>query len=220
MLPLSFIASINKDVQDARKLWGDSSLFMKIVIGASIFLTTGSITSLSDVVFEWKGFILDGIEAYRALVVTPLREFAREYNLVYRARTIDVLMIYGVFLASMVRLILSDKPREPEHQRIWRLSVRIIGVLGTALYGTLVWYAEGKNLSANEIWNLVALFVLLTWCASYIGFSYTKLWNTELFLTDKATRRKRRIASFAPIIIAFSITLILGAINMGLTRTR
>ena len=54
------------DVKRARELWSNSSLLMKLVIVASIFL------ALADVVFEWRGFVLQATELYRGGLVEPL----------------------------------------------------------------------------------------------------------------------------------------------------
>ena len=58
--------AFNKDVNEARELWTKSSLLIKLVIVASIFL------SLADVVFEWRGFVLQATELYRGWFVEPL----------------------------------------------------------------------------------------------------------------------------------------------------
>ena len=60
------LGTINKDVNGARELWSNSSLLVKLVIVASIFLT------LADIVFEWRGFGLQAIELYRGWLVEPL----------------------------------------------------------------------------------------------------------------------------------------------------
>jgi len=48
--------TFDKDVNKARELWSNSSLLMKLVIVASICL------ALADVVFEWRGFVLQATE--------------------------------------------------------------------------------------------------------------------------------------------------------------
>ncbi len=63
---MGLFGTFNKDVNEARELWAKSSLLMKLVIVASICLT------LADVVFEWRGFVLQGTELYRGWLVEPL----------------------------------------------------------------------------------------------------------------------------------------------------
>lgn len=47
--------SLAGDIEELKKLWKGASLLMKGAIVLGIILTSSSITSLSDVVFEWKG---------------------------------------------------------------------------------------------------------------------------------------------------------------------
>ena len=56
---VGLFGTFDKDVNKARELWAKSSLFMKLVFVASIFLT------LADVVFEWRGFVLQTTELQR-----------------------------------------------------------------------------------------------------------------------------------------------------------
>ncbi len=63
---MGLFGTFNKDVNEARELWAKISLLMKLIIVASIFLT------LADVVFEWRGFVLQATELYRGWLVESL----------------------------------------------------------------------------------------------------------------------------------------------------
>ena len=45
------------DFKELKQEWKDSSVLKKVLVILVLFLTTGSVTSLSDVVFQWRGFI-------------------------------------------------------------------------------------------------------------------------------------------------------------------
>ena len=46
----------------------------KLFIGVSFFITVSSVTSLSEVVFKWKGFILEALKSYQKYFVETLKE--------------------------------------------------------------------------------------------------------------------------------------------------
>ena len=53
---VGLFGKINKDVDEARELWANSPLFMKLALIVSLVLTTSSVASFVYGVFEWKGF--------------------------------------------------------------------------------------------------------------------------------------------------------------------
>ncbi len=63
---MRLLGTFNKDVNEARELWAKGSLLMKLVIVTSICL------ALADVVFGWRGFVLQATELYRGWFVEPL----------------------------------------------------------------------------------------------------------------------------------------------------
>ena len=63
---MELFGTFNKDVNEARELWAKSSLLIKLVIVASIFL------ALADVVSEWRGFVLQAIELNRGSLIDSI----------------------------------------------------------------------------------------------------------------------------------------------------
>ena len=95
--------SIVDDIKGVKSLWSGASLPFKGLIVVSTFFAVSSITSLSDVIFEWKGFILDGIEFYRGLIVRPLQEFAAQFGLSYARQAVDFFILFCIVSSGWLR---------------------------------------------------------------------------------------------------------------------
>ena len=80
--------------KDLKSAWKDSPGWMKYVIVITTITNATSIASIADIVVEWKGFILTGIEFYRNLTL-PVREFINDISpIALEQWHIDVLIIY------------------------------------------------------------------------------------------------------------------------------
>ena len=91
------------DINEIKKEWKKSSLGIKIIIVLSSFFVFSSITSLSDVIFSWKGFILDGIEFYKSIITHPLKKLLEKINLFYQKPFIDYIIICIILYSSLGR---------------------------------------------------------------------------------------------------------------------
>lgn len=88
----------NKDWSGFKELWGESSLLFKLVSLISIFLALSSITSLSEEVFKWRGFIKDGIDFYRSSLILPVREYLERFGFLITQDEADFLVFYGWYM--------------------------------------------------------------------------------------------------------------------------
>ncbi|NQY07446.1 MAG: hypothetical protein HRT68_14930, partial [Flavobacteriaceae bacterium] len=68
------------DLKSAGDLWENGTILTRAAIVLSTFLASGAIASLSDTVFAWKGFILDGINVYKTWVVHPMLQLASDFG--------------------------------------------------------------------------------------------------------------------------------------------
>ena len=68
---MSLFSDLNSDL---RKEWRTAGPGKKILLSLSVLMTVSSLTSISDVVFRWRGFIADGVGLYHEYVREPLRE--------------------------------------------------------------------------------------------------------------------------------------------------
>lgn len=96
------------DLQEGKHLWKNSSWTSRAVIALSIFIATNPIASLSEPVFRWKGFILDGLEFYREWIRMLVLEIAPAFGLSYTPRQGDfVIVLLLVFTGCIRGLILT-----------------------------------------------------------------------------------------------------------------
>jgi hypothetical protein len=96
--------SLLGEIEEAKKIWQQSGWPIRALIVLSMFLMVNSVASLSDVVFEWKGFILDGLEFYRRWVTEPIRSVTEAVGLTYGENEIDRIMVASITFFSMTPL--------------------------------------------------------------------------------------------------------------------
>ena len=193
--------SIQSDIDEAKKLWNNSSLFTKILIGVSLFLTVSSVTSLADTIVSWRGFIADGLEFYRSWVIDPIHNGARRIGLSYTENEVDMIIVAAVYLTGIVRVTI----------RRWQVQGTSIGkklFAGTAILSLVIAVLSpgltddpAIALSEGNFWALIFGYVIA-------GLVFT------------ATLPKRiptTVLYFGPGALALVVVLVLGAINAGLT---
>lgn len=191
-----FVMSFKSDLEEAKELWKNSSLITKFILGLSVFLTTGSVASLSDVVFKWKGFILDAIVAYRCFITEPISSIAKLIGLSYSNIQVDTLILLSILFVSSARALglrqfIEDFKRSPITESLFYLCILSLPIS----YGL-------SEINVLVIINFALVLVFI-------------------FIMSIAATKDGGIVAIkflSPIIISISFTLILGAINSGLSR--
>lgn len=182
--------------ENFKKLWSESSLFFKFLAVIGFLITFSSITSLSDVIFKWKGFILDGVNFYREWIIYPLQSFMEMRDIIWSQSETDAIILLGINAFMFCRGILLFVPT------LWRRSVVITFV--TQL-GMLVIFAVVISISDFKGWQYIVFFAMIVGALSLIA-------KSSVF------RNHDLINFFKPIIYPLPLVLILGAINAGLVR--
>ncbi|WP_435247351.1 hypothetical protein ACMAZD_11710 [Vibrio sp. nBUS_14] len=180
------------DIQSAKDLWKNGTLLTRACIVISTFLATGAIASLSDVVFAWKGFILDGINFYRSIIAQPLIQIAEIFSLDISSTEVNFLILTGIFMAAIYR-------------KVWvtsKIGMRVtsgtVMLTGLCILVYLVGRSDGLQV------NISVLYIYLGVCLVYPvlrGFS-----------------QQEKTAYYLPIATAIMLNLFAAAINSGLTR--
>ncbi|WP_233884918.1 hypothetical protein [Paraburkholderia flagellata] len=92
------------DVDEVVSVWRKASWPLRAWLLLSGFLAVSSIASLAEDIKNWKGFLKNGIEFYRALIVMPLRIYVLPLLGLHVPRaTIDITIFYLFALASLIR---------------------------------------------------------------------------------------------------------------------
>ena len=200
------------DFNEAKELWSNSSLLTKIFVCVTLFLTTSSIASLSDVVFKWKGFVLDGIAIYRDWLVAPITDYSSYIGLKYSVAEIDALILLDVlFVVPYFRTLLF--PWRKINSNL-EYSVKIKrGAIAAFVSIIALHLLVGASGNESSILILSVAFLGTFWLlvlpSKGLKAAYTELYGSV---------KKYRIVYAGPILFAITTMLILGAINSGLTR--
>lgn len=179
------------DIQEAKSFFPKASLITKLIVILATFLSISSIASLSNVIFSWKGFILDGINFYKHWVTDPLKEFAFNFDVFLNNENIDTLMLCLLMISGVLRETVAKRP--------W-----IESFFGIVLFSCVIFSAI-TNVDANyeaNLWSISILIFMFILMPFFLGFD-----------------SESKIIYFSPIIIGIFAVLVLGAINTGLTRT-
>lgn len=180
------------DIKSATDLWKNGTILSRVYIVVSTFLATGSIASLSDVVFARKGFILDGVNFYRNFIVQPLLQLAEIFRLEISSNEGNFLILTGIFISAIYR-------------KVWvtsEIGMRVTSGTVMLISFCFLAYQVGHSNGLQE--NISPLCSLLIFCLLYPVFGRFS--------------KHERIAYYLPIATAITLNFIVAAINSGLTR--
>ena len=180
------------DLKSAKNLWKNGKPITRFFIVLSTFLASGSIASLSDVVFAWKGFILDGVNVYRSWVVHPMQQLASDFGLSIDNSEVHFLVLTALFMAAIYR-------------KVWvtsEVEMRIFSGLSMLLgFGVLAYLTgNGHEVKKNETFFYIYFVICLVY-PFLRKFSFLE-----------------KVAYYLPVVSGVGVTLFAGAVNAGLSR--
>ena len=180
------------DLKSAGDLWENGTILTRAAIVLSTFLASGAIASLSDTVFAWKGFILDGINVYKTWVVHPMLQLASDFGLSINNFEAHFLILTALFMSAIYR-------------KVWvtsEVGMRIVSGSSMLLALGFLAYLTGNS---NEAQKDETVF--------YIYFAICLIYP---FLRKFSSLEK--VAYYLPIGLGVAVTLLAGAVNAGLSR--
>ncbi|MEM6720327.1 MAG: hypothetical protein AAF611_13460 [Bacteroidota bacterium] len=196
--------SLKSDIDEILKEWKTSSKWFKIVVIVSAFITLSSVASLSDTIFAWKGFILDGVEFYRITILEPIRHLFLIIDIKLSIISTNLLIIWLIIFGSIIRLLFYLAKETNSLRRFFQVFSLVAISL---LYKTILYYISfhynllEKYLERALVYNL-AIFLII--------FSY--------LLYKLVNYKKALLILVGPLLLSIVVILILAAINSGLTR--
>lgn len=175
--------------------WKKYPYWLKIVLGISLFISVSSITSLSDVVFKWKGFIKEGLDFYSVYISSRLKSFYHILGLNLSDPMIDFLVLINLLGAMpLIRTWWSFQKR-----KVNDFHSHIFFLLSPLLFITFLPFVINEHEKWSFFhWYCIGIFIL--------GLIHGCIYQ------DKSLSR------LFPTIISLIVVLILAAINEGLTR--
>lgn len=181
--------SIKSDIAEVRDLWSNATVLTRTVLILSLFLTISSVTSIADVVFEWRGFIRTAIDFYRFAIRDPI---AYLLGFIWIPANVTDLIIAGAVAFGVVLRSSEGHPISRRHLLLNLLLIFPLGLLGIAALQAFV------PLAYQPFGWLTLLFLL---AGSILGIS-----------------RRERLRYFTYVFVVYLVLFVLAAVNEGLTR--
>jgi len=148
------------DLQEVTSVWKRSSWRVKAYLTLSLFLASGSIASLSETVFRWKGFISDALSFYRTHISDQIFWMLRSAFSQVPPAASDLLILSMLYIGAHLRVIWFA-PRASLTQREGRRGISTyIGSTTALLIGN---YYLGRDLNGE---SALGLFLGGAVCAS------------------------------------------------------
>jgi hypothetical protein len=148
------------DISDIRELWKKSPPLVKALLGLLLFLSISSIASLSDDVFKWKGFILEGIGFYRLWIGAFINYAFGWVGLHFSSRSSDFITIWILAAASALRADIATSDYSDRSERVGSALIVLVLLIGT---GVILWRLNGLMVGPSNL-NFalpIAIYLLL-----------------------------------------------------------
>ncbi|KOF40452.1 hypothetical protein ACX07_22520, partial [Vibrio parahaemolyticus] len=193
---LSFGSDIKGDLESIQEAWKKSSVVGKSVYLLSLFLSCSAITSISDKVFGWKGFIQDGVNFYREVSSQVISIINEMFDFSVAQHELDLLVVLGLGVFAVIRKCMVGSNSE-------------FGVIGT--FGLYVLFL----LLSFNLFKVLGLT-----SQENINYGLTAAVIAILTLPYKRSHtKKENIVYYISILLPVMIMLVLAGINAGLERT-
>lgn len=229
------LQKLKKECEQLKMAWVKLSLPAKVLSGISLFLSASSITSLSNAIIEWKGFIKDAVDFYQQFISVPLSHLLNDLlKGGYAPAEVEVITLLLIYVGVLTRAVLiemrepfsvdvySDEVFSNEKYGSWRIFgpkriyiflIRFVILILAVFY---VFYPEGNYFEqwASEYDYLSAEFVVGKLFMPFLFLSMCFFWFW-IYFTDVSESTKKYIK----LNVFFIILLVgvLGAINAGLS---
>ncbi|WP_053159115.1 hypothetical protein [Pseudomonas sp. P1.8] len=187
------------DWDEAKKMWSNSSLLMKLIITVSLFVNIGSIASLSETIFKWKSFILEGLSFYHDYIADPVTQTLNLIGLHYSRTDINVLFLISLYAGSYFRAVGTRELWRDFKSKPISNSLVYLCFTGVYIYPGLF---EGDS---------ITYFILLIYVIAIIA-SLVSIYKNRKDDPDTAIR-----FLFVPL-TSLLVVMIFGAINSGLLK--
>ncbi|WP_397471938.1 hypothetical protein [Rheinheimera sp.] len=96
---------ISKEVEEFQKAFKEGGLLTRLFLVLGFFFSISSLTSLSSVIVDWKGFILEGINFYQHYFVETVVSVASPLGLSYSQAEIHTATISSITVAIGMRIL-------------------------------------------------------------------------------------------------------------------
>lgn len=186
------------DFDEVAKFWRQSSWQIKAYLGLSAFLASGSIASLSETVFRWKGFISDAVLFYQTYIADRLQGLLNLLMFHVPVGFSHYLILTAVYMGANLRVSTFALPGAKAQSVALRA---IADYCGVAIGISVLLHFKAQELDGE---GALGLFIGSALGAS---FSYWRVGGAA------------RILWFASLLGPFAIVGLVAAVANGLART-
>jgi hypothetical protein len=134
---------LKADFQEVATVWNQSSWRVRIYLALSAFLASGSIASLSETVFRWKGFMADAVLFYQTYISGPLHRVLVLFFAHVPEGVSHLLILSALYLGASLRVAYFALP-STKTRLVARRSVT--GYVGAAIAVFIVGHYTGREL--------------------------------------------------------------------------
>jgi hypothetical protein len=189
---------LNGDFHEVAKVWRQSSWQIRTYLALSAFLASGSIASLSETVFRWKGFVSDAGFFYQTYIAGQLQQLLKLLVVHVPNGLSHFLILTAIYLGANLRVSTFALPGAKARSVALRATADYVGV---AIGITALLHFSARELEGE---GALGLFIGSAFAAS---FSYWRVGGAA------------RILWFASLLSPFAIVGLAAAVTSGLART-
>lgn len=207
---------IKKEIDSAIEAFQLSSNLNKSIKIIWLLVAASSVTSLSDGVIAWKGFILDAINAYEFYFVKNIKELASTVGFFYSDREIHVATITSIAVVVGMRILAEGltaafKDLNTRYNSNAEPNLAVFKFIGVATpLGIWLWY--GLSAPTIRLWLAIPAVIFYPFCIVVPKFIMSKF-GWEMFEKGTYNYFVRYYLYMALILSAVGI---LAAVNIGL----
>jgi hypothetical protein len=186
------------DFDEVAKVWRQSSWQIKSYLALSAFLASGSIASLSETVFRWKGFVSDAVLFYQTYIAGQIEGLLKLLVVHVPSGLSHFLILTAIYLGANLRVSTFALPGAKARSVALRA---IADYAGVAIGISALLHFTARELDGE---GALGLFIGSAFAAS---FSYWRVGGAA------------RILWFASLLGPFAIVGLVAAVTSGLART-
>ncbi|MBT0571260.1 hypothetical protein KIK84_13075 [Curvibacter sp. CHRR-16] len=153
---------LKADFDEVTQHWDRSPWRVKVFLSVALFLATSSLASLSEVVFKWKGFVLDALVFYRSNLSQPVAELlTKVFAHTFPENFVDCAVLLGLFHGALIRALLLRRGKPLT--RISDLGYLVFSYLGMLYLTAKPTVPATSSIPTKEssVWILYPAFVVL-----------------------------------------------------------
>jgi hypothetical protein len=188
---------IKSDFEEFRDLWNRGNFWLRGLAIVFLFIQVGSLASLSDTIFEFRGFIRDGIQLYEEWIRDPLKMLLSSlFGVRITSLHLNFIVWWGIVCGAQVRSYLTL----PEKARAVGGAVgAVIAFIITQVLAFNILAGIHPSLSPTGVKVIVVTLIICTW---YVSTSF-----------------KSKSVFYVSVLSPILIVGILAAISSGVSRS-